>query len=196
VPASSHSERRSSSPLAPPPAKQVPGGFSMLTATCMQRGESRAAVMVVQGAAVGPVFARRRCRTEPASSHSERRNSSPATPPYAEQSPGSCPRPRPVPLHQEPGSERSSSRARGAHLACDGPTCSANGGSRAAPRPAARAQRRLRARNKAEEAAPGRAQCRCTKNRGQRGAAAAPGGRTWPATGSSDGPHLQRQWGL
>ena len=28
--------------------------------------------MVVQGAAVGPVFARRRCRTEPASSHSER----------------------------------------------------------------------------------------------------------------------------
>ena len=113
MPASSHSERHSSSPLAPPPAKQVPGGFSMLTVTCMQRGESRAAVMVVQGAAVGPVFARRRCRTEPASSHSERRNSSPATPPYAEQSPGSCPRPRPVPLHQEPGSERSSSRARG-----------------------------------------------------------------------------------
>ena len=55
-PASSHSERRSSSPLAPPPAKQVPGGFSMLTATCMQRGESRAAVMVMQGAAVGPVL--------------------------------------------------------------------------------------------------------------------------------------------
>ena len=53
---SSHSERRSSSPLAPPPAKQVPGGFSMLTATCMQRGESRAAVMVMQGAAVGPVL--------------------------------------------------------------------------------------------------------------------------------------------
>ena len=42
----------------------------MLTATCMQRRESRAAAMVVQGAAVGPVFARRRCRTEPASSHS------------------------------------------------------------------------------------------------------------------------------
>jgi len=39
-PASSHSERRSSSPLAPPPAKQVPGGFSMLTATFMQRGQS------------------------------------------------------------------------------------------------------------------------------------------------------------
>ena len=55
-PASSHSERRSSSPLAPPPAKQVPGGFSMLTATCMQRGESRAAVMVMQGAAIGPVL--------------------------------------------------------------------------------------------------------------------------------------------
>ena len=67
-PASSHSERRSSSSLAPPPAKQVPGSFSMLTATCMQRGKSRSAVMVVQGAAVGPVFARRRCRTEPASS--------------------------------------------------------------------------------------------------------------------------------
>ena len=55
-PASSHSERRSSSPLALPPAKQVPGGFSMLTETCMQRGESRAAVMVMQGAAVGPVL--------------------------------------------------------------------------------------------------------------------------------------------
>jgi len=54
-PASSHSERRSSSSLAPPPAKQVPDGFSMLTATCMQRGEIRAAGMMVQGAAVGPV---------------------------------------------------------------------------------------------------------------------------------------------
>ena len=64
MPASSHSERRSSSPLAPPPAKQVPGGFSLLTATCMQRGESRSAVMVVEVAAVGPVFTRRRCRTE------------------------------------------------------------------------------------------------------------------------------------
>jgi len=53
-PASSYSERRSSSPLAPPPAKQVPGGFSMLTATCMQPGKSTAVVMVVQGAAVGP----------------------------------------------------------------------------------------------------------------------------------------------
>jgi hypothetical protein len=42
----------------------------MLTAICMQRGESRAAVIVLQGAAVGPVFARRCCRTEPASSHS------------------------------------------------------------------------------------------------------------------------------
>ena len=57
MPASSHSERRSSSPLAPPPAKQVPGGFSMLTATYMQPGKSTAVVMVVQGAAVGPVFA-------------------------------------------------------------------------------------------------------------------------------------------
>ena len=55
-PASSHSERRSSSPLAPPPAKQVPDGFSMLTETCMQRSESRSAVMVMQGAAVGPVL--------------------------------------------------------------------------------------------------------------------------------------------
>ena len=53
-PASSYSERRSSSPLAPPPAKQVPGGFSMLTATCMQPGKSTAVVMVVQGAAVDP----------------------------------------------------------------------------------------------------------------------------------------------
>ena len=51
-PTSSHSERRSLTPLAPPPAvKQVPGGFSILTATCMQRGESRAAVMAMQGAA-------------------------------------------------------------------------------------------------------------------------------------------------
>ena len=88
-PASSHSERRSSSPLAPPPAKQVPGGFSMLMETCMQRGESRAAVMMVQGAAAGPVYARRRCRTEPASSHSERRSSSPLAPPPARQVPGS-----------------------------------------------------------------------------------------------------------
>ena len=38
-PASSYSERRSSSPLAPPPTKQVPGGFSMLTATCMEPGK-------------------------------------------------------------------------------------------------------------------------------------------------------------
>ena len=43
-----------------------------------------------------------------------------ATTPRVEKSPGSCPRPRPVPLHQEPGSERSSSRTRGAHLASDG----------------------------------------------------------------------------
>ena len=127
----------------------------MLTATCMQRGESRAAVMMVQGAAAGPVFARRRCRTEPTSSHCERRNSSSATPPYAEQSPGSCPRPRSVPLHQEPGSERSSSRTRGADLACDGPTCRAKGGSCAAPRLAARAQRRHLARNKAQGGALG-----------------------------------------
>ena len=55
-------------------------------------------------------------------------------------------------------------------------TCSANGGSSAAPRPAARAQRRLRARNKAQEDAAGASWCRCTKNRGQRGAAAAPEG--------------------
>ena len=53
-PASSHSERRSPSPLAPPPAKKVPGDFSMLMATCMQPGKSTAVVMVVQGAAVGP----------------------------------------------------------------------------------------------------------------------------------------------
>ena len=46
----------------------------------------------------------------------------------------------------------------------------------------ARAQRRHRARGKARGAAPGRAQCRCTKNQGQRGAAAAPEGRTWPPT--------------
>ena len=55
-PAASHSEHRSSSPLAPPPAKQVPGGFSMLTATCTQRDESTAAVMVMQEAAVGQVL--------------------------------------------------------------------------------------------------------------------------------------------
>ena len=59
---------------------------------------------------------------------------------------------------------------------------SAHGGCRAAPRPAARAQRRPRARNKAQGAAAGRAQCRCTKNRDQRGGAAAPEGRTWPLT--------------
>ena len=38
------------------------------------------------------------------------------------------------------------------------------------------------ARGKVQGAAPGRAQCRCTKNQGQRGAAAAPEGRTWPPT--------------
>ena len=35
---------------------------------------------------------------------------------------------------------------------------------------------------KKQGAAAGRAQCRCTKNRGQRGGAAAPEGRTWPPT--------------
>ena len=50
------------------------------------------------------------------------------------------------------------------------------------------AQRRRRTRNKAQEAAPGHAQCRCTKIRGQRGAAAAPGGRTWPATAPPAAP--------
>jgi len=90
-PASSHSERRSSGPLAPPPAKEVPGGFSMLMATCMQPGKSTAVVTVVQGASVGPVFARRRCRTEPASSHSERRSSSPLAPPPAKQVPAASP---------------------------------------------------------------------------------------------------------
>ena len=62
------------------------------------------------------------------------------------------------------------------------PTCSAHGGSRAAPRPAVRAQRRCRARNIVQGAASGRAQCRCTNNQGQRGAAAAPEGRIWPTT--------------
>ena len=61
----------------------------MQMTTGMQRGESTAVVMVVQGAAVGPVFARRRCRTEPASSHSERRSSSSLAPPPAKQVPGS-----------------------------------------------------------------------------------------------------------
>ena len=60
----------------------------MQMATGMQRSESTAVVMVVQGAAVGPVFARRRCRTEPASSYSERRSSSPLAPPPAKQVPG------------------------------------------------------------------------------------------------------------
>ena len=35
---------------------------------------------------------------------------------------------------------------------------------------------------KKQGAAPGRAQCRCTKNQHQRGAAAAPEGRGWPPT--------------
>ena len=55
-------------------------------------------------------------------------------------------------------------------------------GSRAAPRPAVRAQRRRRARNIVQGAASGHAQCRCTNNQGQRGAAAAPEGRIWPTT--------------
>jgi len=37
-------------------------------------------------------------------------------------SPGSCPRPPQVLMHQEPGSERGSSHTRGAHLASDGPS--------------------------------------------------------------------------
>ena len=49
------------------------------------------------------------------------RCSCPATPPRAGKSPESCRRPRPVPLHQEPGSERRISRTRGAQLASDGP---------------------------------------------------------------------------
>ena len=61
------------------------------------------------------------------------------------------------------------------------PTCSTHGGSRAAPRPAVRAQRRRRARKIVQGAAPGRAQCRCTNNQGLRGAAA-PEWRIWPTT--------------
>ena len=68
------------------------------------------------------------------------------------------------------------------------PTCSAQeGGSRAAPRPAVRAQRRRRARDIVQGAASGQAQCRCTNNQGQRGAAAAPEGRTWPTTAPAPG---------
>ena len=55
--------------------------------------------------------------------------------------------------------------------------------------PAARAQRRLRARNKAQGAALGASWSRCTKNRGRRGAAAAPEGRTWPPTAPTCSTH-------
>jgi len=92
------------------------------------------------------------------------RCSCPAAPPCAEQSPGSCPRCFLVPLHQEPGSERSSSRTRGTHLASDGPHLWRPWGlSCCAPRPAVRAQRRHRARNIVPGAAPGHTQCRCTR---------------------------------
>jgi hypothetical protein len=87
-----------------------------------------------------------------------------ATTPRVEKSPGSCPRPRPVPLHQEPGSERSSSRTRGAHLASDGPQLQGPRGLSTIRRPAVRAQRRRRAWNVVQGAAPGRSQCRCRQS--------------------------------
>ena len=54
---------------------------------------------------------------------------------------------------------------------------------------AARAQRRLRARNKAQGDDLGASWSRCTKNRDQRGAAAAPEGRTWPLTAPTCSTH-------
>ena len=90
--------------------------------------------------------------------------SSPATPPCAEQSPGRCIRCFLVPLHQEPGSERSSSRTRGAHLASDGPQLQGPRGLSTIRRPAVRAQRRRRAWNVVQGAAPGRSQCRCRQS--------------------------------
>ena len=116
--------------------------------------------------------------------------SCPATPPRAGKSPGSCPRPRPVPLHQEPGSERSSSRTRGAHLASDGPSPQLPTGAVvllhaplcSCPATPPRAE-------KVQGAASGRPQCHCTKNQGQRGAAAAPRGRTWLPTAPTCSVH-------
>ena len=48
---------------------------------------------------------------------------------------------------------------------------------------------RRRERDKAQGDAPGHAQCRCTRNSGQRGAAAAPEGRTWPTTAPTCSAH-------
>ena len=68
----------------------------------------------------------------------------------------------------------------------------AHGGSRDVPRPAARAQRRLRAWNKAQGTALGDSRCRCTKNRGRSRSSS----RTRGTHLASDGPHLRRPWGL
>ena len=59
----------------------------------------------------------------------------------------------------------------------------------APPPSAARAQRRLRARNKAQGDDLGAFWSRCAKNRGRRGAAAAPEGRTWPPTAPTCSTH-------
>jgi len=111
------------------------------------------------------------------------RCSCPATPPRAGKSPESCRRPRPVPLHQEPGSERRISRTRGAQLASDGPHLQLPTGAVVLLHAPLLVPSDAAARGKKiQGAAVSRAQCRCTKNRGQRGAAAAPEGRTWPPT--------------
>jgi hypothetical protein len=82
-----------------------------------------------------------RCRGGQHSCCSSPRCSSPATPPCAEKKTGRCIRCFLVPLHQEPGSERISSRIRGAHLASDGPQLQGPRGLSAIRRPAVRAQR-------------------------------------------------------
>jgi len=121
------------------------------------------------------------------------RCSCPAAPPCAEQSPGRCPRPRPVPLHQEPGSERSSSRTRGAHLAYDGNPPAAPTGALALLRAPLNVPSDAAL---SAEQSPGRCPSPRPVPLRQEPGSERSSSRTRGANLASDGPHLQRQWGL
>ena len=120
--------------------------------------------------------------------------SCPATPPRAGESPGSCPRPRPVPLHQEPGSERSSSRTRqrGAPGLRRPQPPAAHGGCSAAPRPSLFVPSDATARGKG----PGSCLRPPPVPLHQEPGSERSSSRTTGAHLAPDGPHLQRPRGL